>query len=181
MSIAGINTTMYGTSYYNKVPRTSKQVETSFKTGACINLKMTDEATGDKALISVGFPDGRSVSVFKADNYSDENQQYAVRSWTKEGDNSEYIVDPTKIDARQASYYDMLAYSTYLDVTGKTKNAFGDFLSASRGINGDKEYDDASSNIKRDFKSLINVFMQAQYNAGNIAGYMSVKSFYDLI
>lgn len=73
----------------------------------------------------------------------------------------------------------MLAYSTYLDVTGQTMNGFGDFLSVSRGVNGNLEYAAESMNTKMNFKALIKEFMQAQYDTGNIEGYLSFKRFYD--
>ena len=73
----------------------------------------------------------------------------------------------------------MLAYSSYLDVTGLTKSAFGDFLTASRGVNGDLTYDAESMNTQMNFKSLVKEFMQAQYDAGNLAGYLSFKRFYE--
>ena len=88
-------------------------------------------------------------------------------------------MNPTQVNPENASYIDMLAYSTYLDVTGQTKNAFGDFLTASGGVNGDLTYDAENINTKMDFKSLVKEFMQAQYDVGNLAGYMSFKRFYE--
>ena len=180
MSISGIGGTISNVNYYNKgVKHNINQVAGSFNTGSCINLKMTDEDSGNKALTCVGFPNGGSVSVFKAEGYTDSNPQYMVKYWDKNGEETEYTVNPTEVNPENASYFDMLAYSTYLDLTGQTKNGFGDFLTASRGVNGDLEYDAQSMNTKMNFKSLVKEFMQAQYDAGNMVGYLSFKRFYE--
>lgn len=62
-----------------------------------------------------------AVSVFKADGYTDGNPQYMVKRWGKDGEETEYFVNPTQVQPENASYIDMLAYSTYLDITGQTK------------------------------------------------------------
>ena len=90
MSISGIGGVMGGVNYLgNRVNRNSNQVASSFSTGSCINLKMTDEDSGNRALTSVGYPDGSSVSVFKADGYTDGNPQYMVKRWGKDGEETE--------------------------------------------------------------------------------------------
>ncbi|MBO5209527.1 MAG: hypothetical protein J6B68_09320 [Lachnospiraceae bacterium] len=159
--------------------RNSNQVASSFSTGACINLKMTDDDSGSRALTSVGYPDGSSASVFKAEGYKDSNPQYMVKHWGKDGEENEYMVNPTQVNPEDASYIGMLAYSTYLELTGQAKNGFGDFLTVSRGVNGDWTYDAENMNTKMDFKSLVKEFMQAQYDAGNMVGYLSFKRFYE--
>ena len=89
---------MGGVNYYNnRVNRNSNQVASSFSTGSCINLKMTDEDSGSRALTSVGYPDGSSVSVFKAEGYTDGNPQYMVKRWGKDGEETEYFVNPTQV------------------------------------------------------------------------------------
>jgi len=180
MSISGIGGAIGGANYYNnRANRNSNQVASSFSTEACINLKMFDEDSGSRALTSVGYSDGSSVSVFKAEDYTDSNPKYMVKRWGKNGEETEYFVNPTQVNPENASYIDMLAYSTYLDLTGQTKNGFGDFLAAARGVNGDLTYDAESMNTKMDFKSLVKEFMQAQYDAGNLIGYLSFKRFYE--
>lgn len=43
----------------------------------------------------------------------------------------------------------MLAYSTYSDVQGYTSNAYGNFLTAARGVNGELSYDLGNINEKK--------------------------------
>ena len=180
MSISSINVGTHGGFYVKNRASRNQTATASSNTGNVINLKITDEETGSKALASVGFPDGRSVSVFKTEDSSENNPQYMLKSWERNGNELEYTVNPLQVNPEHANYYDMLAYSAYLDVSGQSKNAFGDFLSASRGVNGDITYDAESSFAKKNFKSMINDFMQAQYNNGNYAGYLSVKKLHDL-
>ena len=180
MSISGIGGGLCNVNYYNnKGSRNSNQVAGSFNTESCINLKMTDEDSENKALTCVGFPDGRSVSVFKADGHTDSNPEYMVKYWDENGEETEYIVNPTQVNPENASYFEMLSYSTYLDVTGQTKDAFGHFLSASRGVNGDLEYNTERMNERINYKSLVKEFMEMQYEAGNLSGYLEFKRFYD--
>ena len=116
---------------------------------------MTDDDSGSRALTSVGYPDGSSASVFKAEGYKDSNPQYMVKHWGKDGEENEYMVNPTQVNPEDASYIGMLAYSTYLELTGQAKNGFGDFLTVSRGVNGDWTYDAENMNTKMDFPSLV--------------------------
>lgn len=144
-----------------------------------ITLYSQDNSSGKKALSSVGFPNGESISVFEADNFLKENPIYSVKHWDENGVENEYTIDPRKINPESASYLEMAAYTTYLDTTGQTKDAFGDFVGASGGINQDTIYDSTNMNSKEDFLAIIYEYMQMQYDANNLEGYLSLKSLYD--
>ena len=176
MGIIGIGSYNGSSMYYvQKTKMNSKQVQGFNSASTVINLHMGDENSEDKALTSVGFPDGSSYSVF----HGDGNGQYRVKRWDGKEDAKEYNVNAYNVRADDANYLEMLALSTHLDVTGQTKNAFGDFISAAGGVNGDLSFGINGFDQKYNFKSLIAEFMQGQYNAGNLTGYMSVKSLYD--
>ncbi|MDO5575260.1 MAG: hypothetical protein Q4G60_14920 [bacterium] len=181
MGIAGVNSYNYANYYQDNVNRRSEQASGSFSTSASqgIVLHMSDGETGTKALTSVGFANGASASVFKADNYTDDNPQYLVKYWDENGDIQEYAVNPKEVDPSNASYIEMLAYSTYSDVQGYTTNAYRDFMSAAGGTSADLEYDSSNINEKRNFKLMVQEFMQMQYDAGNLSGYTSNKQFYE--
>lgn len=136
-------------------------------------------ANGDKALTAVGFPDGTSASVYRADNYNDADPEYRVRYWGKSGDYTDTIVRISDVDPENGSYLEMLAYAAYSDVQGYTSDAFGNFLSAAGGVNGDITYDESSVNVKNNFMNMVRDYMQMQYDTGNLAGYLSFKKFYD--
>lgn len=134
-----------------------------------------------QALTSVGFPNGESVSVFEADNLSKENPLYTVKHWDENGVESEYIIDPREVDSGHASYLEMAVYTTHLDVTGQSKDAFGDFVGAVNGINEESVVDAMDVTDKADFLGMIYAYMQMQYDANNLEGYLSVKHLYDCI
>ena len=104
-----------------------------------------------------------------------------VRYWDKEGNYTDTNVQINDVDPRNASYLEMLAYTTYSDVEGFTKNAFGDFMNAAGGVNGNITYDSDSINEKKDYMSMIKEFMQLQYDSNNLSGYLSYKELYDYI
>ena len=60
---------------------------------------------------------------------------HIFRYWDKEGNYTDTNVQINGVNPRNASYLEMLAYTTYSDVEGFMKNAFGDFMNAARGVN----------------------------------------------
>lgn len=144
-----------------------------------ITLYSQDNSTGKKALASVGFPNGESISVFEADDFSKENPIYTVKHWDENGVESEYILDPRKVNPENASYLEMAVYTTYLDTTGQTKDAFGDFVGAVNGVNEESVADVMDMTDKKDFLGMIYGYMQMQYDANNLEGYLSLKNLYD--
>lgn len=184
MSIGGIGNYGYanGYAYGNYLSSSSAQQTTGFSSAGVtseITLHYTDGESGDTALTAVGFPDGSSASVYKADNYNDANPEYRVRYWNKSGEYEDINVKINDVDPTNASFIEMLAYATYSDVQGYTQNAYGDFLSATQGVGGNMIYDETNINQKYDFKSLVLEFMTMQYKSNNLAGYHSCKQFYD--
>lgn len=133
---------------------------------------MSGTEDSGNALTAVGFPDGSSASVYKADAFDPAKPEYRVRYWDKEGNYTDTNVQINGVDPRNASYLEMLAYTTYSDVEGFTKNAFGDFMNATGGVNGNITYDSDSINEKKDYMSMIKEFMQLQYDANNLSGYV---------
>ena len=140
---------------------------------------MSDGGNSGNALTAMGFPDGTSASVFKADDYNPADPEYRVRYWDKDGNYTDIMVKVKDIDPQNASYLEMLAYTTYGDVEGLTKNAFGNFMSAAGGVNGDLSYNADSINGKKDYMSTIREYMQLQYESNNLSGYLSYKELYD--
>lgn len=185
MSVNGIGNYNYGSNYIaannaaqmrNRQKSTMGNVRSSQTTN--ITLHYSGE-NGDKALTAVGFPDGTSASVYKADNYNDANPEYRVRHWGKSGEYTDTYVRPNDVDPQNASYLEMLAYSTYSDVQGYTSGAFGNFLTAAGGVNADITYDEDNVNVKKNFMNMVKEFMQMQYDCNNLTGYLSYKKFYD--
>ena len=144
-----------------------------------ITLYSHDNSTGKKALSSVGFPNGESISVFEADDFSKETPIYMVKHWDENGVESEYTINPNEVDPEHASYLEMAAYATYLDTTGQAKDAFGDFVGTVNGVNEESVADVMHMTDKKDFLDMIYGYMQMQYDTNNLEGYLSLKNLYD--
>lgn len=138
MEISGVGSYNYANYYQNNVSRHSEQASSTFST---------------------------SASVFKADNYTEENPEYLVKYWDEKGEIQEYTVNPKEADPLNASYIEMLAYSTYSDVQGYTLDAYENFMSAAGGTSADLTYDSSNVHEKKNFKSMVQDFMQMQYDA----------------
>ena len=141
MSIAGINGYNYSNYYTGTKRNTAKAngmnsglLSNVSSTSSNITLHMSGTEDSGNALTAVGFPDGSSASVYKSDAYDSANPEYRVRYWDKEGNYTDTNVQINDVDPRNASYLEMLAYTTYSDVEGFTKNAFGDFMNAAGGV-----------------------------------------------
>ena len=186
MSISGINNYNYPNYYAGVRHNTAKTggrdsgvLSSTSSASSNITLHMSDGGNSGNALTAMGFPDGTSASVFQADDYNPADPEYRVRYWDKEGNYTDTMVKVKDIDPQNASYLEMLAYTTYGDVEGLTKNAFGNFMSAARGVNGDLSYNADSINGKKDYMSMIREYMQLQYESNNLSGYLSYKELYD--
>ena len=186
MSISGINNYNYPSYYAGARHNTAKTggrdsgvLSSTSSASSNITLHMSDGGNSGNALTAMGFPDGTSASVFKADDYNPADPEYRVRYWDKDGNYTDIMVKVKDIDPQNASYLEMLAYTTYGDVEGLTKNAFGNFMSAAGGVNGDLSYNADSINGKKDYMSTIREYMQLQYESNNLSGYLSYKELYD--
>jgi len=149
----------------------------------CISSNITLNYFGknENALTCVGFPNGLSASVYKTDNYEQANPEYRVRYIDKEGNSIDTNVQINSVDPSNATYLEMLAYSTYSDIQGMTSNAYSNCLQSANGVNGEIVYDSDSINTKKDYMSMVEEFMQLQYDCNNLAGYLSFKKFYDFM
>ncbi len=186
MSISGINNYNYPSYYAGARHNTAKTggrdsgvLSSTSSASSNITLHMSDGGNSGNALTAMGFPDGTSASVFQADDYNPADPEYRVRYWDKDGNYTDIMVKVKDIDPQNASYLEMLAYTTYGDVEGLTKNAFGNFMSAAGGVNGDLSYNADSINGKKDYMSTIREYMQLQYESNNLSGYLSYKELYD--
>ncbi len=177
MGILGIGSYNNAQQYVRSTPnQNGYNIQKSTSTN--ITLCLHDEE-GNKAINCVGFPNGGSASVFKSDTYTEDNPQYVVKYWDGSGEEQEKIVNPKEVNPSNASYLEMLAYSAYLDEQGYTTNAFSDFTMSAMGTDVSVNYDETNINEKVDFKIMVKKFMDMQYNAGNLAAYLSFKRLFD--
>lgn len=153
-----------------------------FTTPSNINLHIGNEDDPDgKAIGLLGFPDGSSTSVFKAQNYSEVHPVFKVKTYDSKGNMTEVEIDASKVDPKNATLQEMMALDEYRQLKGE--ETFGDELMLSAGrLHGDNvsgSYEDFFS--KEDWTSEIADFMDMQYKLGNMDGYLRFKKAYDII
>ena len=166
---------------YNRTQKNMINSKTAYSpaTASSITLNYFSNNGGDHALTCVGTPDGGSASVFKSDAYSELNPEYKVKYWDKDGSEKEYLINPREVNPEEASYMEMLAYTTYADVQGYTKDGFGHFITAAGGVNQDQSYSLGNIDTKQNFKTIVAEMMKLQYDNNNLEGYLSYKQLFD--
>lgn len=144
-----------------------------------ITLHWFDTKEGDVAIGACGLADGGSATVYKSADFDPANPVYKVKIWDAAGNAAERMVDISKVDPNNCDEIDMFAYSSHLTVSGECPNAQSSFMGAS-GF-----YRDSSRGAdffhKTDWLNVIEDFMQMQYDAGNLKGYLDDKKFWDFL
>jgi hypothetical protein len=130
----------------------------------CCMARMTQTAVGS----SVNAQTGVSIAVYKPQDYDESNPVYHVKTWDADGNMTERMVNISEIDPRHCDEIEMSAYTWYLSNSGKCPNAFMNFAGA-------KAYNQANPFEKTDWVSIIKDYMQMQYDAGNMKGYLDYK------
>lgn len=107
---------------------------------------------------------GESASVYKANDYSEENPLYIVKGMDKNGNEYEQTVDVSKVSPNSCSYTELLALNAH---TGNKSDS--DFLSMA--IMKDKS-GTASYHEKADYLSAAYALMDDMKTLGNWDGYL---------
>ena len=157
MSIAGINGYNYS-NYYTGTKRNTAKAN-GMNSGLLSNVSST---SSNITLHMSGTED--SGNALTAVGFPDGSSASVYKSDAYDSANLEYRV----------RYWDK--EGNYTDT-----NAFGDFMNAAGGVNGNITYDSDSINEKKDYMSMIKEFMQLQYDTNNLSGYLSYKELYDYI
>ena len=122
---------------------------------------------------------GINTAVYKPADFDENNPEYRVEIWDKNGNKTEQMVKISEVDPANATSAEMHAYSSYLTDSGKCKNAESSFLmSRSRIYDDNPDYDGLG---KANFMDLARDMMQMQYTVGNMQGYLQFKAFYDAL
>lgn len=121
----------------------------------------------DGAVSAYGTPEGNSFSVYKAENYSVEEPWMYVKGMDTDGNYYEQKVNVKEVNPRNASFTEIQALNSYLELQGKLKTQSLSFFP--RENNDDL--------VKRDYMSLLEDWRDMQKSVGNWAGY---KKFSDV-
>ena len=161
---AGRNTA--GTEFSGKTAGTKQAAEA----GQPLVLHGKNDADEGETAVgsSVNAQTGVSIAVYKPQDFDESNPVYHVKTWDADGNMTERMVNISEIDPRHCDEIEMSAYTWYLSNSGKCPNAFMNFAGA-------KAYNQANPFEKTDWVSIIKDYMQMQYDAGNMKGYLDYK------
>lgn len=185
MAVSGLEFYHYGS--YDKADKNARTnrnntrnlSETISNSQSHFTLHYFDDAEGNTALAAACIGEAGSVTIYKPADYDADNPTYLVKYWDEDGNIQEINIKPKEIDVANASYLELLSYAAYSDEQGITKGAFGRFLSAVNGSNPSSGYGLSEMLDKQDYKQVIKEYMQMQYSANNLSGYLTLKQFYD--
>jgi len=147
--------------------------------GNTLTLHWFDAPEGDKPLGALGDKGNGSITVYKPKDFDPENPVYKVKTWDAEGNVTERKVDVSKVDVKNSDRADMFAYACYLTDSGQYPEAQSTFCRIPISNEQPENLSDAFKAGKFNWLELAKSFMQMQYDAGNIQGYLSYKKFVD--
>ena len=185
MSVAGINGTanypVYtpGKATRNVSNNNFSQRINKTKTGSMFTLHWFDTPEGDKPLGALGDEGNNSITVYKPKDFDPENPVYKVKIWDAEGSVTERMVDVSKVDAKNSDRADMFAYACYLTDSGQYPEAQDTFCRIPISNEQPGSFSDSFKAGKFNWLELAKSFMQMQYDAGNLKGYLDYKKFVD--
>lgn len=124
-----------------------------------------------------------SVTVYKPNDFDPETPVYKVKVWDPAGNvTEERMVDVSKVDPKNCDYLDMYAYSCHLTDSGECPGAQDAFMGAHMGAKANDSEGNVNSYFdKVNWVNIIRDIMQMQYDAGNLAGYVKYKQFWDFL
>ena len=150
-----------------------------------LTLHISHEGDEDKSVGS--WADGRtgnSITIYELADFDPTNPVYKMKIWDKD-DNlvEEKEIDLNNVDPKNSDSYEMYAYSTYLSRTGMCANAEHSFMMA-HAYREDEQFSKTGSydlSTRENWIDIVKNFLQQQYDAGNLEGYMRHKGFYDFL
>ena len=189
MNVNGIGTTNYPAWYKTKnttrqaagmdlggqARRTQQPAQTAQPT---LVLHGKNDADEGETVVgsSVNALTGVSMAVYKPRDFDAANPVYHVKMWGADGNMTERMVDISKINLENCDEIDMSAYAWHLSNSGQCPNAFLKFAGVRSYYQTEQQKYDAGNVLeKTDWVEIIRDFMQMQYDAHNMKGYLDYK------
>ena len=196
MSINGIGTTGYQATEYDtrKTERNvaggdfAKQAEEAAQVAAQTStavLHGSDEETGDIAIFSnVDLVNNLSITVYKTQDFDPNNPVYKVKTWDKDGNVSERMIDVSKVDPKNCDTAEMYAYTANLKESGK--GSFEDTVLKAAVAKAASNAEQRNSGLwsystKMNWVDIVKDIMQAEYSYGDLKGYLEWQKFLGLL
>ena len=122
--------------------------------------------------------------VYKTQDFDPENPVYKVKTWDTEGNVTERMIDVSKIDTKNGDTFELFAYTSYLWDSGKGdfRETVVEFSMAWAVKNaGPHGLRPCNYSEKVNWVEEVQHTMRLQYDVGNLAGYMELKKFLELL
>ena len=196
MSVSGIGTTDYpiardGTRKTernvaggNFAKQVAEAAQTTGQTSTAI-LHGSDEETGDIAICSsVDIENNSSITVYKTQDFDPDNPVYKVKTWDKDGNVTERMIDVSKVDPKSCDTAEMYAYTSNLKESGK--GSFEDTVLKAAVAKAVKNAEQRNSgswsfSTKMNWVDIVKDIMQSEYSYGDLKGYMEWQKFLGLL
>ena len=196
MGINGIGATGYPAAGYdtrkternetggNFAKQAAEAAQATAQTSTAI-LHGYDEETGDIAIFSnVDLVNNLSITVYKTQDFDSDNPVYKVKTWNKDGNVTERMIDVSKVDPKNCDTAEMFAYTANLKESGK--GSFEDTVlkaAVAKAVRNAEQRSSASWSFseKTDWVKIVNDIMQSEYSYGDLKGYMEWKKFLGLL
>ncbi|MCM1254146.1 MAG: hypothetical protein NC321_15105 [Clostridium sp.] len=196
MSVSGIGTTGYPTAGYelgkternvsggNFAKQAAEATQAAGQTQASV-LHGSDEETGDIAVFSnVDIVNNLSVTVYKTQDFDPANPVYKVKTWDKDGNVTERMVDVSQVDPKNCDTAEMYAYTANLKESGK--GSFEDTVLKAAVAKAAKNAEQKNSaswsfSTKMNWVEIVKDIMQSEYRYGDLKGYMEWQKFLGLL
>ena len=149
-------------------------------------LHWFEDELGEKPIGASGLENGGSTTVYKPVDFNPANPVYRVRIWDAEGNMTERMVDISKVDPKNCDIIDMHAYACHLTDSGEFPDAQFTFMRAhcfQQVMENPSNPGGFRDNCldKCNWIDIVKGAMQMQYDAGNLAGYLDYKKFWDFL
>lgn len=116
---------------------------------------------------------GISATVYKPQGFDSENPVYKVKVWDRAGNVTERVIDISKVDVRSCDAIEMYAYAAHMEDSGVCEGALRRFMAAR--AQSRNNFSEVFDNMN--WMEAARTIAQAQYEAGNLNGYMEWKRF----
>lgn len=156
------------------------QMQRSQMSGGAFVLHYFDGEDGDHA-VSASCGTDYSVTVYEPKDFDPANPVYKVKTWDKDGNTVERMVDVSKVDPKDSDFIDMYAYACHVSKNGQCSDALSSFMGSGTAIYGmrGRTYEDLTNKVN--WMAAVKEMMQMQYDTGNLQGYLGYKKFFDFL
>ena len=193
MSVSGIGTAGYPVAGY-ETRKTERNVtggsfakqaaEAAQATGqtSTATLHGSDEEMGDIAICSnVDVVNSSAITVYKTQDFDPNNPVYKVKTWDKDGNVTERMVDVSKVDPNNCDTVEMYAYAANLIESGK--GSFEDIMRivGSAKDRGRENCESWSYSTKMNWVDILKDITQELYDVKDFKSYLEWKTFLGLL